>query len=66
MLCDLPEKVFVTKKEILESNLGVTGYVLRKAVGCGALESERLPGCKNPRYRREEVLRVFGAEDHGA
>jgi len=56
----LPEKVWLKRGEIINAGLGITKRDLRKVIDEGALEGRAFPGCKYRKYRREDVMRVFG------
>ena len=56
---NLPDRLFLTRGEILKSNLGITRRALSKAIDVGALEPHVWPGNKWQRFLREDVLRVF-------
>ena len=56
----LPETVYVSRSEILKSDLGITSTDLRKAVDAGLLKKIAFPGRKYGKYFRDDVLQVFG------
>jgi len=66
MQCDIPDQVFVSWGQIVDSNAGISRYDLAKAVRAGAVTRHRFPGCRRAKYRREEIVRVFGLEGREA
>jgi len=58
----LPDKVYLTRGEILKSNSGITRGALRTAIESNRLEVHRFPGNKWARFLREEVVVVFELE----
>jgi hypothetical protein len=56
----LPREVFVRRADVLGAGLGISTYAFKKAVRLGLLERHVFPGMKYGRYRRDEVVRVFG------
>jgi len=56
---NLPDKVMLTRGDILNSNLGVTRRKLKAAVKSGAIRSVKTDGYKWAHYDKNEVLRAF-------
>ncbi|MFA5187306.1 MAG: hypothetical protein WC551_12580 [Patescibacteria group bacterium] len=55
----LPNTVFIRRKDLV-LHYGITRYELEMAVKSGKIKRYILPGCKNAKYLREEVEKVFG------
>jgi hypothetical protein len=62
----LPDKVWISRGEILRSRLGVTDTGLRAAVSSGTLQRHTLPGTtgRKQKFLRTDVVRVLGGP-HG-
>lgn len=59
----LPNKVYLTRGEVLGSGVGVTKRSLKKAIDMGVLVAHVFPGCTWKRFRRKEVIEAFGCEE---
>ncbi|MHC4616806.1 MAG: hypothetical protein ACYTEQ_03535 [Planctomycetota bacterium] len=56
---DLPQKLLVTRSEILNSNIGISKGDFAKAIRCRAITPVRTPGKKYAKYYRDDVIKVF-------
>jgi len=56
----LPEKVFVTRGEVINGGFGISRKDFDKAIRAGALTKMVFPGRRYGKYRRDEVSMVFG------
>ena len=56
----LPNRVYLKWSDILNSDCGITKNDLRAAIEAGALERVVFPGKTRAKYRRADVMRVFG------
>jgi hypothetical protein len=52
----LREAVLVGWKDVVESDLGITDYALRRLVKAGALRRVKLKGMKCGKFLREDVV----------
>ena len=60
-MIDLPEKAFLTRSDILNSNLGISRYDLDQMVAAGTLTRVYFGGArKRSKYRRSELVKVLG------
>jgi hypothetical protein len=57
---NLKDSIYVTRKDILGCNAGITRAALDAAVSRRKLLRVVLPGMTYGRYRRADVVRVFG------
>jgi hypothetical protein len=59
----LPDKVMLTRADILNSKLGVTEHDFRRMRKAGVLVGHIVPGGVYRKYRRDAVCKLFGIQD---
>ena len=55
MIEPLPEKLLLSRRDILAGSTGVTEYMLKQAIASGKLKRHKFG-----KYHRTEVIRAFG------
>jgi hypothetical protein len=59
----LPDKMLLSRRDIVGEATGITVYMWKKMKAAKMLRKSKLPGMKQAKYLRAEVIRVFGIKE---
>jgi hypothetical protein len=62
----MTNSLLISRGEVLNGGLGISRYDLRKAEETGELQKVILPGRSYGKYRRSDIVRVFGLREEKA
>lgn len=59
----LPDKMLLSRRDIVGDGTGVTDFMWRKVCKAKMLRKTKLPGMRQAKFLRAEVIRVFGIKE---
>jgi len=59
----LPDKMLLSRRDIVGDGTGVTRYMFYKMCAAKMLRKSKLPGMRQAKFLRAEVIRVFGIKE---
>ena len=59
----LPDKMLLSRRDVVGEGTGVTVYMWNKMCATKMLRKTKLPGMRQAKFLRAEVIRVFGIKE---